>query len=126
MAISSDQPISAENLKAVVEKLMGGVYLPETLVANCFMYDYKSSYVMFFADLSRYSKLEVTVGINSAVYQGMVDPTLGDHRLEKINGSSYPPAFLTITFRADSTCDYIQMIEDYSEKIESVRIIGYR
>lgn len=24
MAISSDQPISAENLKAVVEKLMGG------------------------------------------------------------------------------------------------------
>lgn len=30
MAISSDQPISAANLKAVVEKLMGG-YLPEVL-----------------------------------------------------------------------------------------------
>ena len=90
------------------------------------MYMYESSYIEFFADLSRYSKLEVTVGIDSAVYQGMVDPTLGDHRLEKINGSSYPPAFLTITFRADSICDYIQMIWDYSEKIESVRIIGYR
>lgn len=125
MAISSDQPISAANLKAVVDKLMGG-YLPETLVANCHMYMYESSYIEFFADLSRYSKLEVTVCIDSAVYQGMVDPTLGDHQLKKTIGLSLRPSSLTITFRADSICDYIQMIWDYSEKIESVRIVGYR
>ena len=90
------------------------------------MYMYESSYIEFFADLSRYSKLEVTVGIDSVVYQGMVSPTLGDHELKKITGPSSRPSFMTITFRADSTCDYIQMILDYSEKIESVRIIGYR
>ena len=84
------------------------------------MYGYKSSYVMFFADLSRYLKLEVTVGIDSAIYQGLIDPTLGDHQLKKIVGQSSRPSFAVITFRADSTCDYIQMISDTSEKFESV------
>lgn len=92
------------------------------------MYGYGSyvSYVMFFADLSRYSKLEVTVGVDSAVYQGIVDPTLGDHELKKLTGPSSRPSFSTITFRADSTCDYIQMITNINENIESVRIVGYR
>lgn len=91
------------------------------------MYDYKSSYIQFFAVLSQYAKLNVTVVTDSTVYQGLVDSTLGEHKLNMVSGPSSNPSVMTITFRDSSDSPgFIQMIDDYTnEDIQSVRIVGY-
>lgn len=120
MAISSDQPISAANLKAVVEKLMGGGYLPETLLAvngsSCEQY-------VYLAEPDRYARYYVEVG--SGLYHGK---SMFKGYIENKDGA-------TATFtNADGTTTTVKMMNnsttgryiaaDYDNKI--YRVVGYR
>ena len=107
MAISFDQPISAANLKAVVEKLMGGGDLPETLVAVSKPVD--SAYAPH--PLSYYSKFEITTA--GPYYTETIPAESGVH---VINGKS-----VEIVDRGT----YVYF-KGYTSSLDIIRIVGYR
>lgn len=120
MAISSDQPISAANLKAVVEKLMGGGYLPETLLAVGV--DSGEQHI-YLAEPDRYVRYYVEVG------SGMI------HGKSMFKGYIENKDGATATFsNADGSTTTVKMMDgvttgryieaDYDKRI--YRVVGYR
>ena len=56
MAISGDAPVSADNLKAVVDKLMGGGYLPELLFMSNASIDLSDTAVIIYKDIGDFKE----------------------------------------------------------------------
>ena len=122
MAISSDQPISAANLKAVVEKLMGGGYLPETLLA--FNTDNNSDSVTCYGNVSDYQSFEVDVyfiaamGMSSIKRVTLQAKTGATAIVEGLYGN------VTVTVKANVTNGF--SIEATGSQAYLTRVVGYR
>lgn len=120
MAISSDAPVSVDNLKAVVDKLMGG-YLPETLLAlnSC----EAACRYFYIPDQERWSRFYVEVTIRNQggkwICSGFIDNT--DTATATLKNSANE----TVTVKMnpdDYRGRYITIKEQYSE---FYRVIGY-
>lgn len=91
------------------------------------MYGYDSSYIFFVADLTRYSRLDVTVLINKGmdIYQGSISPELGTHALNKSSNGSYGPLSMNITLEEGYAQNHIKLTEDTQWNLSGLRVVGY-
>ena len=92
MAISSDQPISAANLKAVVEKLMVGGYLPEVLAIHNKGESLSNSYSIKKIITDRFKRLELYVEYSSRVHQVIIPNSAGKYHIS----DEYPDMYIEV------------------------------
>lgn len=114
MAISSEQPISAANLKAVVEKLMGGGYLPEVLAIYNNGKSLSSSYAIKRAIIDRFKRLELYISFGVETRQVIIPSSAGEYHVS----DKHPDMYLKVAVYNDS----ILINSNYS--IEMYKIIG--
>ena len=113
--MQDNQPISAGNLKAALDGLTGGGYLPEVLAIHNNGEALSSSYSIKKIITDRFKRLELYVEYGSRVHQVIIPNQAGKYRIS----NEYPDMYIEVTVYNGSNLNI-----DSNYSMDVYKIIG--
>lgn len=126
MAISGDSPVSAANLKAVVDKLMGGGLFPEVIFTTNTGVELTSEAIMVPKACGEFREYAVFVTRSTKLaedcYEARIPASPGDYYLANYGVPGYLGG-VTLSVTDDY---YSWAIRSNTSRVYVMRVVGYR